>query len=64
MTTMALDLPKQLCDQVRGLVEQGWFSSEEQLVQEAIRRFLEAHTPELMAGFVRADVEWGLKGRE
>ena len=62
MATMAVELPEQLRDQVRDLVDQGWFSSEGQLVQEAVRRFLETHTPELMTRFVRADVEWGLKG--
>jgi hypothetical protein len=31
--------------------------------QEAIRRFLQAHRPELMERFVREDIEWGLRGR-
>jgi hypothetical protein len=27
-------------------------------LQEAIRRFLEAHRPELMERFIREDIEW------
>jgi Arc/MetJ-type ribon-helix-helix transcriptional regulator len=64
MSNKSIDLPEQLQLQVRDLVEQGWFGSEEQVVQEAVRRFLEAHRPELMARFIREDVEWGLQGDE
>lgn len=48
--------------EIDALVEQGWFNSRDKVVQEALRRFLEAHRPELMEQFVREDVEWGLRG--
>jgi len=45
------------------LVERGWFPTRDEIVQEAIRRFLDAHRPDLMERFVREDVAWGLRGR-
>ena len=49
--------------QIDALVEQGWFHSRDKVLQEAIRRFLDAHRPELMERFIREDIEWGLRGR-
>ena len=48
---------------IDSLVELGWYSDRDAVVREAIRRFLDAHQPGLMAKFVREDVEWGLRGR-
>jgi hypothetical protein len=39
-------------------------SSESEIVQEAVRRFLEARAPEIMSRFVEEDVEWGLRGSD
>jgi Arc/MetJ-type ribon-helix-helix transcriptional regulator len=43
--------------QIDALVENGWFPSRERVPQEAIRRFLEAHRPEVMEPFLREHVE-------
>ena len=64
MTTLNVELSDQLREQLRAFVAQGWYSSESELVQEALRRFLEAHAPELAARFVKEDFDWGLKGGE
>jgi Arc/MetJ-type ribon-helix-helix transcriptional regulator len=61
--TFEARISERLDRRIDALVEQGWFDSRDSVVQEAIRRFLEAHRPELMEQFVRADVEWGLRGR-
>ncbi len=63
MSTIEAKISEQLDRQIDALVEQGWFRSRDQLFQEAIRRFLESHRPELMERFIRDDVEWGLRGR-
>jgi metal-responsive CopG/Arc/MetJ family transcriptional regulator len=63
MKTVQATIPDRLDHAINTLVERGWFESRDQLVQEAIRRFLDAHRPELMERFVREDVEWGLRGR-
>jgi Arc/MetJ-type ribon-helix-helix transcriptional regulator len=60
--SMAVELPQRLREQVRALVDQGWFSTEEELVHEAVRRFVESHRPELTTRYVLDDVEWGLSG--
>jgi Arc/MetJ-type ribon-helix-helix transcriptional regulator len=62
MATVKVDLPEQLHEQLREFVAHGWFSNEGDLVQEAIRRFLESRTPELMSRFIKQDVDWGLQG--
>jgi Arc/MetJ-type ribon-helix-helix transcriptional regulator len=63
MKKVAAKISDQLDRQIEALVEKGWYRSRDQVVQEAIRRFLESHRPELMERFVREDVEWGLRGR-
>lgn len=63
MKPLEAQIPDQLDRAIDALVEQGWFESRDDIVREAIRRFLDAHRPELMERFVREDVEWGLRGR-
>jgi hypothetical protein len=49
---------------MEALVRAGWFHDVNDLMMEAVRRFLDTHRPELMARFVREDIEWGLRGDE
>jgi Arc/MetJ-type ribon-helix-helix transcriptional regulator len=63
MKTVETRIPDRLDRAIDALVEQGWFSNRDEVVQEAIRRFLDIHRPELLEKFVREDVEWGLRGR-
>jgi hypothetical protein len=49
---------------VRGLVADGWFRDEKDLVFEALRRYLETHRADLQEIFIREDVEWGLYGHD
>jgi len=64
MKTVETTIPDKLDRAIDELVARGWFSNRNQVVREAIRRFLDAHQPELMEKFVRQDVEWGLRGRK
>ena len=63
MKTVEAQIVDRLDRALNVLVEEGWFSNRGEVVQEALRRFLEAHGPELLEKFVREDVEWGLRGR-
>jgi Arc/MetJ-type ribon-helix-helix transcriptional regulator len=63
MKTIETKIPDRLDRAIKALVEGGWFATREQVLQEAIRRFLDAHKPELLAQSVRKDVDWGLHGR-
>jgi len=62
--TIQMTLPPRVYEQVRALVADGWFLDENDVVFEALRRFLDAHRPELMERFIREDVEWGLHGKD
>jgi Arc/MetJ-type ribon-helix-helix transcriptional regulator len=62
MKTIHAKIPNLLYCQMDRLVKQGWFLSREDVIEQALRRFLESHRPELMEQFIREDVAWGLHG--
>ena len=64
MKMIHTEVPEQLYKRPIALVEEGWYRDEKEVFSEAIRRFLEAHQPDLMERFLREDVEWGLHGNE
>jgi Arc/MetJ-type ribon-helix-helix transcriptional regulator len=61
--TIETTISDRLDRQIDTLIEQGWFPNRDQVFQEALRRFLDSHRPELMERFIREDIEWGLRGR-
>jgi Arc/MetJ-type ribon-helix-helix transcriptional regulator len=63
-TTIQTEVPVNLVTQAQKLVEAGWFRNLDELLQDALRRFLESHREDLMEEFIRQDVEWGLSGEE
>ncbi len=62
--TVQTEIPISLIAQAQSLVDAGWFLSLDELLQDALRRFVESHREELMEEFIRQDVEWGLDGDE
>ncbi len=58
------EIPAQLFAEMQFLVKTGWFRTVEDVMQVALRRFLDLHREKLMEGFLRQDVEWGLHGRD
>lgn len=58
------EIPDQLYKLLQSLVSEGWYLSEQDVIEEALRRFLQAHQPELMERFIREDFEWGLHGKD
>lgn len=64
MKTIKIEFPENLYKGALSLVEDGWFGNEQELITEAVRRFIESHQPELMDQFIREDIEWGLHGQE
>jgi Arc/MetJ-type ribon-helix-helix transcriptional regulator len=57
-------IPDQLRQQAQTLVQQGWASNVEEVVNEALRRYLESHQGVLTESFIQDDVEWGLHGKD
>ena len=64
MATVQTDVPVRLFTEMRMLVETGWFRDLDELMSDALRRFVESHRAELMERFILEDVEWGLRGDE
>jgi Arc/MetJ-type ribon-helix-helix transcriptional regulator len=62
--TIQTDVPIRLLTKMQTLVEAGWFRDLDELVLNALRRFVESHRTELMEHFIHEDVEWGLHGHE
>ncbi len=63
-TTIQAELPSELIDRARAFVGEGWVGDLDELLAEALRRYLESHSSELTEAFLREDVEWGLHGHE
>ena len=55
-------IPEQLRHQMDLLVREGWFRDREEIVNMALRKFLESNRPELIEKHIREDIEWGLHG--
>jgi hypothetical protein len=63
-TMIQTEIPTALLSQAQGLVDSGWFRSLDEVMLDALRRFLASHRTELMEHFIRQDVEWGLRGNQ
>lgn len=63
MTTLQTQIPDQLLQQAQYLVQQGWIANIDELVAEAIRRYLESHREAMAEQFIKEDVDWELHGQ-
>jgi len=64
MTTVQTQIPDQLLQQAQYLVQQGWVANMDDLIAEAMRRYLESHHESMTERFIREDVDWGLHGQD
>ncbi|MDP2171185.1 MAG: hypothetical protein Q8J96_12260 [Rhodocyclaceae bacterium] len=62
--TIQAELPERLMEDAQTLVDNGWAGSVNELLAEALRRYLESHRDDLAERFIRDDVEWGLRGQD
>ena len=62
MKIIRVQIPDRMYEQIETLVKEGWFRDREDIINAALRKFLEANRPELLEQFFREDVEWGLSG--
>ena len=63
-TAIQTELPEELVAEARAFVKQGWVGDFDELLAEALRRYLESHSTRLAESFIQEDVAWGLRGRE
>src|SRR5487761_2563891 len=52
------EIPDQLRQQAQTFVRQGWASNIEEVINEALRRYLESHQGVLTENFIQENVEW------
>ena len=64
MTTLTVQCPDQLAEQLARFVKDGWAADAGETMIEALRRFLDSHRPEVAQAQALADVEWGLHGED
>lgn len=64
MKTIMIACPNSLADQLEALAREGYVADQQQASIDAIRRYIEAHRPELIESQIRADVQWGLRGED
>jgi Arc/MetJ-type ribon-helix-helix transcriptional regulator len=62
--TVQTNVPTRLLAEVQSLVDAGWFGSLDEVMLDALRRFLDAHREDVMQELLREDVEWGLRGKD
>jgi Arc/MetJ-type ribon-helix-helix transcriptional regulator len=62
--TLESEVPQRLLGEMQALVAAGWFRSLDEIVVDALRRFVESHRGELMDELIQEDVEWGLRGSD
>jgi hypothetical protein len=58
-TTIPVQPPIELVLQAESLVESGWFEDVNDLIVDALRRYLEGRRPALMESHIWQDVGWG-----
>ena len=63
-TVIQAELPPELTARARSFVAEGWASDFNELLAEALRRFLESHSSQLTESFVLNDLQWGLHGND
>ena len=63
-TAVQAELPQELVTQARRFVAEGWAAGFDELLAEALRRFMESHAAGLTEDFVMDDVMWGLRGSD
>lgn len=63
-TVIQAELPPELTARARSYVEEGWATDFNELLTDALGRFLESHSGRVTEAFVMDDVQWGLHGKD
>ena len=61
-TLVQANLPPELAARARSYVDEGWAGGFDELLADALRRFLESHAARVTENLVMEDVKWGLHG--
>lgn len=61
-TLVQANLPPELIARARSFVDEGWAGGFDELLADALRRFLESHASQVTETLVMEDVKWGRHG--
>jgi Arc/MetJ-type ribon-helix-helix transcriptional regulator len=61
MKTIEVQLPGRLTAELEGLIKDGWFADESELVRAALWEFVRRNRFALTVQFQRADIAWALQ---
>ena len=64
MNAITTEISPQLQLSMQKLVDEGLFKNINELMEEAIRRYLEFHSMDLMEQFIQEEIAWGLHGKD
>jgi metal-responsive CopG/Arc/MetJ family transcriptional regulator len=64
MKTITVNCPDDLAAALDRLVQEGWEDSSPDAVVEALRRYVRLRQPEVLEKHLKADIAWGLHGRD
>lgn len=62
--TIQAELPPELTARALTFIQEGWASDLNELLADALRRFLESHSTRVTEAMVLSDVQWGLHGHD
>ncbi len=63
-TLIKANLPPELTSRAQAYVKEGWAAGFDELLADALNRFLESHSAKVSEAFVMEDAEWGLHGKD
>ena len=61
MKRLEIEVSDPLAEKLKGLVDAGWFASEDEIGRLALAEFLSRHRFELQEQFQRDDISWALR---
>lgn len=64
MKTITFNCPDNLHAELDQLVKSGWEDSPQDAIMEALQRYLRLRQPEVLEQQLKADIDWGLRGRD
>ncbi len=64
MANLKAQIPTRLREDAEKFVTDGWHRDLDELVADALRRYLDSHSEALMEKFIKEDIEWGLRGND
>ena len=63
-TRIEVEIGKELLIEATEFIRDGWSPNLSDLLTQALRRYLDSHSPEITEMLIKQDVAWGLRGSD